>query len=126
MCRSYHTGQDHPACDAVLRHAPLASLDGTLHRHLHALEQSPAYILELPAFCVSLTAFRKCISSRTNSSKPFENRLYILHYAIILTFLAEKDELGSQNSVAAHSENGSEPPCCSALPYLKAESKLQA
>jgi hypothetical protein len=24
--------------------------------------------------------------------------------------LAEKDELGSQNSVAAHSENGSEPP----------------
>jgi hypothetical protein len=53
-------------------------------------------------------------------------RLYILHYAIILTFLAEKDELGSQNSGAAHSENGSEPPCFSALPYLKAESKLQA
>jgi hypothetical protein len=44
MCRSYHTGRDHPACDAVLRHAPMASLDGTLHRHLHALEQSPAYL----------------------------------------------------------------------------------
>jgi len=48
MCRSYHTGQDHPACDVVLRHAPLASLDGTLHRHLHALEQSPAYLSALP------------------------------------------------------------------------------
>jgi hypothetical protein len=42
--------------------------------------------------------------------QALENRLYILHYAIILTFLGEKDELGSQNSVAAHSENGSEPP----------------
>jgi hypothetical protein len=44
MCRSYHTGRDHPACDAGLRHDPVASLDGTLHRHLHALEQSPAYL----------------------------------------------------------------------------------
>jgi hypothetical protein len=57
MCRSYHTGQDHPACDAVLRHAPLVSLDGTLHKHLHALEQSPAYILDLPAFYCFLASF---------------------------------------------------------------------
>ena len=44
MCRSYHTGRDHPACDAVLRHDPVASLDGTLHRHLHAPELSPTYL----------------------------------------------------------------------------------
>jgi hypothetical protein len=25
MCRNYRTGRDHPACDAVLRHAPEAS-----------------------------------------------------------------------------------------------------
>ena len=91
MCRSYHTGRGHPACDAVLRHALVASLDGTLHRHLHALEQSPAYffrskwprigsgnfaLTELIASstcrrsAVSLPVFRNCISSRTNSSKP--------------------------------------------------------
>jgi hypothetical protein len=82
MCRSYHTGRDHPACDAVLRHAPVASLDGTLHRQLHALEQSPAYccrskwprigsgnfaLTELIASstcwrsAVSLPVFRNCI-----------------------------------------------------------------
>ena len=46
----------------------------------------------------------------TGLRQALENRVCIFHYAIILTFLAEKDEPGSQNSVAAHSENGSEPP----------------
>jgi hypothetical protein len=149
MCRSYHTGRGHPACDAVLRHAPVASLDGTLHRHLHALERSPAYLcfsadqkwprigsgnfalteLIASSTCrrsaVSLPVFRNCILSRTNSSKPSK---IDLHSPLRHNFnmFGEKDELGSQNSVAAHSENGSEPPCRTALPYLKAESKLQA
>jgi hypothetical protein len=83
MCRSYHTGRGHPACDAVLRHAPVASLDGTLHRHLHALEQSPAYL---------------CFSADQNGTESKLNRKDEVLAIVVEEMVRLKKNLGKADS----------------------------
>lgn len=86
MCRSYHTGRGHPACDAVLRHAPVASLGWHAPQHWSGPQLTSAF---LP---IKMAQDRLHIEPN-QLEQALENLLYILHYAIILTFLAEFEML---------------------------------